>query len=66
MALIASSRSQKPIRQQKIFDLTAGQVFKIIVDNVEDTDWTYTVPTGQKAKIVLVLKGVEESIIKNH
>ena len=56
------TETEQKIYAGKSITLVANQKINIVVDGIEDTDLSYTVPVGKKISITVVLSGKEETV----
>ena len=56
------AETEQKVYAGKSIALVANQKINIVVDGIEDTDLSYTVPVGKKISITVVLSGKEETI----
>ena len=56
------TETEQKIYAGKSIVLVANQKINIVVDGIEDTDLSYTVPVGKKISITVVLSGNEETV----
>ena len=48
---------KKYVRATKDIEIAAGKKIAVFVDGVEDTDLSYTVPTGKTLKAMVMFSG---------
>ena len=56
------TETEQKVYAGKSIALVANQKINIVVDGIEDTDLSYTVPVGKKISITVVLSGKEETV----